>query len=349
MKLDIVSSVGDVMPDGTPSFNSFDDVLVVQFLLNQSGILATPLPLDGEATADLIEAVVAFETSSDAVAEVDGRVDPFDDTWEALHTVALSEFEGVTDRQEQRMIIQRPFPDWSFTRGRFRTLSDLGLEPFFHSSSTWLPAELKNRLLLSLTALLDLERLPPTTYGVHPLDWHHAHLGLWSGETNVRLRPECLDWHSEILTLKSQIDFDHAASNGDLDLFRDKLMQRLHGAEAQGLLDAYAAMPEARMVQHTFEMPNWRPLMESEDVRRNWMVTPDGDILTAPYRGKKAIADAAFRDEFLFEGSLSLCFLLKKTGEICVVPHQARYLDLFTGFDIFKDSLNSPPGPALHP
>jgi hypothetical protein len=37
MKLDIISSVGDVIPDGTPSLNSFDDVLVVQFLLNQSG------------------------------------------------------------------------------------------------------------------------------------------------------------------------------------------------------------------------------------------------------------------------------------------------------------------------
>jgi hypothetical protein len=349
MKLDIISSVGDVMPDGTPSFNSFDDVLVVQFLLNQSGILTTPLPLDGEITADLIEAVVEFETSSDAVAVVDGRVDPFDETWEALHTVALSEFEGVTDRQERRMIIQRPFPDWSFTRGRFRTLSSLGLEPFFHSSSTWLPADLKSRLLLSLTALLDLEQLPAATYGVHPFDWHHAHLGVWSGEKNVRLRQECLNWHSEILMLKDRIDLDHAASNGDRDLFRDQLMRRMHGADVQGLLDAYAAMPEAMMVQHTFEMRNWRPLMDSEDVRRNWMVTPDGDVLTAPYRGQQAIMDAGFREEFLFEGSLQLCFLLKKTGEICVVPHQVRYLEIFTGFDILQDSLNSPAGPLLHP
>jgi hypothetical protein len=48
MKLTISESVGESFPDGTPSSNRFDDVLVVQYLSNQAAVgLTIPLPLDG--------------------------------------------------------------------------------------------------------------------------------------------------------------------------------------------------------------------------------------------------------------------------------------------------------------
>jgi hypothetical protein len=79
MQLVITDSVGDVMSDGSLGVNTFDDVLVIQYLLNKSDVLTEPLPLDGKATPALINAIIDFEIAEDTVLEVDGRIDPFDD------------------------------------------------------------------------------------------------------------------------------------------------------------------------------------------------------------------------------------------------------------------------------
>ena len=151
-QLNISKSVGDPLPDGTPSPNMFDDVLTVEYLLNQQAAtlgLGALLPLDGSGTPAVIAAIRLFEAT---LGSFDGRIDPHDATMAALNAVALSEFEGVTDLLERRSIILRRNRVWNFTRGDFKTLTEFaGLSLTFDPSSVWLPDALKQRLLVLST------------------------------------------------------------------------------------------------------------------------------------------------------------------------------------------------------
>src|SRR4051812_48644601 len=97
-QLNISKPVGDIAVNGTsPNANMFDDILVVQFLLNGSpgpGKPDPPLPEDGTLSPRFFAAIRDYESSRGAV---DGRIDPGDATMVALNAVALSEFEGITD------------------------------------------------------------------------------------------------------------------------------------------------------------------------------------------------------------------------------------------------------------
>src|SRR5581483_11452126 len=118
-----------------------------------------------------------------------------DDVMTALNQVALPEFEGVTDRLEQRSIILRPLPEWNFTRGDYETLtSSAGLTLSFDGTAAWLPAKIQDSLLAILNRLLDPAEDPSATWGVHPFDWYHCHLGVWSGSPGVAVSPKAKSW-----------------------------------------------------------------------------------------------------------------------------------------------------------
>ena len=255
MPLDIIDSVGAVMPDGSPSANFFLDILNIQYLLNHSGVTATELPLDGAFSPALVQAITDFENGEPTVPDVDGRIDPGDDAWAALNAIPLSQFEGVTDRQEIRMIIQRPFPEWNFTRGSFKSLTDAGGELRFHTThSAWLPDKLKNRILLALGSLLDPEIEPSPTFGVHPSDWSHIHLGFWSGQKDVSVSPEALAWKAAAVLLRGTMAFLETQHHAQPARLEAALTPIMNSPETRALLNTYAQLPQAVMVHHTFEI-----------------------------------------------------------------------------------------------
>lgn len=347
MPLVIISSVGENMPDGTPSPNSFDDVLAIQYLLNKSGVLANPLPLDGRPTPELFQAITDFENAEATVPDIDGRIDPLDEAWVALNSVPLAEFEGIVDLQERRMIIQRPNPEWNFTRGRFKTLKDAGFDLNFHPDhGAWLPEILQNRVLLALEVLLDPEIEPAPTFGVHPSDWCHIHLGLYSGQENVPVSLDALLWRNAIVLMKDRIADLRSRHHDDPAMFGTQLTALLNSPELQALINAYAQFPQAVMVHHTFELKHWRPPMEHTDPRRQWMVNTADEILKPPYTDHEEMNLADARGEFICEGAIDLCILIDKFGLIhplLGVPHD---LKIYTGFEIAVP--DKPPGPPLH-
>ena len=346
MSLEILNSVGGFKPDGSASFNSFSDVLFIKYLLNKSGILVDPLPLDGEVTPDFIQAIEDFETIEDTVPDIDGRIDPFDEAWTALNNTPLPEFEGIEDRQEQRMIIQRPHPEWNFSRGRFKTLTDAGFDLSFHPThSAWLPDTLKNRLLLALGVLLDPEISPAPTFGVHVSDWSHIHLGLWSRQKNVSVSPAALLWKSLAGALSGSLDRLRLQHLHDLSTFEEALTARLNSPEVQALISEYAQLPEAVMVHHTFELKNWRPSMLHTDPRRHWMVTAADEILTPPYRDHEEMREADDRGEFVVQSTIQLSILMDTTGVIHPVLGVPDDLKIYSGFELSVP--DAPPGPGL--
>jgi hypothetical protein len=346
MSLDITDSVGDTMPDGSSSANTFDDVLVIQYLLNQSGLIAGQLQLDGSVTPELIQAIMDFENAEPTVPDIDGRIDPFDEAWQALNAIPLSQFEGIVDRQEQRMIIQRPFPEWNFTRGSFKSLTDAGVDLFFHTEhSAWLPDTLKNRLFLILSVLLDPEIEPAPTFGVHPSDWCHVHLGLYSGQENVSVSPEALLWREAAVLLQNRIRSLRNQHHTDPAMFKEVMTQLMNSPEAGALLNTYAQLPQAVMVHHTFELEHWRPPMDHTDPRRQWMVNTVDNILTPPYRDHDDMKAANDRGEFICEISLQLSMLIDTNGIIHPVLGIPDDLMIYSGFELFIP--DHPPGPPL--
>ena len=347
MPLVIISSVGENMPDGSPSPNSFDDVLAIQYLLNKSGVLANPLPLDGRPTPELFQAITDFENAEATVPDIDGRIDPLDEAWVALNSVPLAEFEGIVDLQERRMIIQRPNPEWNFTRGRFKTLKDAGFDLNFHPDhGAWLPQTIQNRVLLALEVLLDPEIEPAPTFGVHPSDWFHVHFGFWSGQENVPVSPAALAWQTEALKQLQKIQRLRSLHRNDLPVFTRVLTDLFNSSEMQRLMNTYTESPEAVMVHHTFELEHWRPTMDTSDPRRNWMVTAADELLTSPYRTSSELDAAADRREFICEGSLQLCMLIDVLGIIHPVLGIPHDLKIYSGFEI--QIANKPPGLPLH-
>jgi hypothetical protein len=347
MSLDIENSVGAIMPDGSESPNDFNDVLFIQYLLNKSGVLAEPLPLDGKPTPELNQAIMDFENAEDTVPDIDGRIDPFDEAWVALNNTPLPDFEGVADRQEWRMIIQRPSPEWNFTRGRFKTLRDAGVDLSFHpTDAAWLNDVIKNRLILALAVLLDPEIEPAPTFGVHPADWHHVHFGFWSRQENVSVSQAALAWKTAALDQVHEIQKLRTLHHNDLLTFRRLLTDLMRGSAIQGLLNTYAQSPEAVMVHHTFEFEDWRPPMENTDPRRHWMVTAADEILIPPFRSPEGLDAADRTGEFICENSLQLCMLIDEFGVIhplLGIPHD---LKIYSGFEIIIEA--PPPGPPLH-
>src|SRR4051794_20879638 len=114
MALAISNPVGDPKVDGSASENRYDDVLVVQCLLNKfapdDGGPDVPLVLDGSAPAVSLtrEAIRKFQQRR--LGFQDGRVDPGQKTLAELNRADLAEFEGITDGDERRSVILRPHP-----------------------------------------------------------------------------------------------------------------------------------------------------------------------------------------------------------------------------------------------
>ena len=104
-QLNISKPVGDIAVNGTsPNANMFDDILIVQYLLNKSPGPGKPSPLlprDGTLSPRFFAAIRDYESSR---GPVDGRIDRGDATMAALNAIPLSEFEGVTDFLERRSI-----------------------------------------------------------------------------------------------------------------------------------------------------------------------------------------------------------------------------------------------------
>jgi hypothetical protein len=347
-QLSISKSVGDVQADGASSLNMYQDTLVVQYLLNRAvgpGRPSSPLPLNGECTPAMINAIRNYEAY---VGFVDGRVDPGDWTMVALNAVGLSEFEGVSDPLEQRSIILRKNPDWNFTRGDFKTLTEFaGQSLRFSATSGWLPETLKTQYLALFNALLSPSIYPSATWGVGPLDWYHSHLGLWSGTQNVPVSAAAKAWTLAAAAMSTGIDHlrapfltNFAMQESSIPMYRPVYEARLLLPDVTALLNAYAALPEAVIIHHTFENDEWRPDMQKDDVRRHWMIDLSGRILTPPYRTSNELNDAQWRDEFICEGSIQVDFVIDKAGVI--YPVLGGSFDLTVITDIGSDALLYP-------
>jgi hypothetical protein len=281
---------------------------------------------------------------------VDGRIDPGDSTMVALNAIALSEFEGVTDFLERRSIILRINPQWNFTRGDFKTLTDMaGLSLRFDPSTIWLPKALKDRLLILFNTLLKPTHDPSATWGVSSLDWFHCHLGVWSGVANKRLSAASKAWITAAVAVRTDLDRErqpfiifHGIPAENVALYSAAYAAFVLLPDVAILLNSYASLPEAVIVHHTFELPDWRPRMSSGDPRRNWMVDANGAIRTAPYAGYKELRDSHDRDEFDCEGTIQINFLIDKAGVIHPVLGDILNLSVVTGLS--SDALNAPPG-----
>ena len=210
-------------------------------------------------------------------------IDPGDATMGALNAIALSEFEGVTDFLERRSIILRINPQWNFTRGDFKTLTDMaGLSLRFDASATWLPNVLKDRFLAVLNKLLKPTHAPSATWGVSSLDWYHCHLGVWSGVPNKKFSAASAAWITTAVAARIALEQKrepfivfHGLPAGNVALYRPVYEAFVLSADVAILLNTYASLPEAMVVHHTFEDEDWRPGMSPRDPRRHWMVDTD--------------------------------------------------------------------------
>ena len=338
-QLNISKPVGDVQADGSPSPNMYDDTLVVQHLLNQSpgpGKPNPPLKEDGAITPQFISAIRAYESSR---GPVDGRIDPGDATMVALNAIALSEFEGVGDVLERRSIIERINSEWNFTRGDFKTLTDMaGLSLRFDLSTTWLPEGLKSRFLRIFNGLLKPEVLPANTWGVNTLDWFHCHLGVWSHADNQRVSQASKDWIDKAVPLRiaATLNEKKFLVNGEIPAeniaaYKAALAAWFLSPEVADVLNSFVTLPEGMIVHHTFESTYWRPpKMEDEDPRRHWMVDTNGDFRPAKYRGNKENNAAASRDEFIHD-VCQINFLIDKSGVIHPILLTTKGLSTVTG------------------
>lgn len=349
-QLKISKPVGDIAVNGTsPNANMFDDILIVQYLLNRSpgpGKPNPPLRQDGALTPQLIAAIRDYESSR---GTVDGRVDPGDSTMVALNAIALSEFEGVTDFLERRSIILRVNPQWNFTRGDYKTLIDMaGLTLRFDPSSIWLPSVLKTRMLTLFNKLLKPTEDPSPTWGVSTLDWYHCHLGFWSGFANKPVSAASLAWATEAVALRTDLRKERGPFLvlGNLPVENIPLYQAAYSAwvlkpDVAILLNSFANLPEAVIIHHTFEDQGWRPDMKTHDPRRHWMVDAGGAIQTPAYRTNRALNAAQARNEFICELTIQINFLIDTSGVIHPVLGFIVDLSLVTGLQ--SDSLWPPP------
>jgi hypothetical protein len=348
-QLNISKPVGDVQGKGPPDANMFDDTLIVQYLLNKSpgpGKPNPPLPEDGAVTPQLIAAIRDYESSR---GPVDGRIDPGDATMAALNAVPLTEFEGITDFLERRSVILRINREWNFTRGDFKSRTDIaGLALRFDPSSIWLPNALKSRLLTLLNNLLKPTQDPSATWGVSSLDWYHCHLGLWSGVANKLVSKASLDWTVAAVDLRRDLERErkpflifHGIPAKSVPFYQAAYAVWVLSPDVALLLNSYATLPEAVMVHHTFEWRDWRPTMKSGDPRRHWMVDANGAIQTPPYRTSKELNAAQGRNEFICEGTIQLNFLIDKSGVIHPVLGSEVDLSVPTGLP--SDALEAPP------
>ena len=128
-------------------------------------------------------------------------------------------------------------------------------------------------------------------------------------------------------------------------MFEVVMTQLMNSPEVGALLNTYAQLPQAVMVHHTFELPNWRPVMDHTDPRRQWMVNTVDDILTPPYRDHDDMKAANDRGEFICEISLQLSMLIDTTGIIHPVLGIPDDLSIYSGFELRIP--NKPPGPPL--
>ncbi len=336
-RLDISKSVGDLQPDGTPSPNMFDDVLTIQFLLNRRlGPGGATLPLDGKCTAAVIAAIRNFEGT---VGPVDGRIDPGDNGMLQLNAVALSEFEGINDSLERRSIMLRPNKAWNFTRGDYKTLTDIaGLQLTFNPLSIWLPAAIKRRLLVIFNKLLNPALTPSATWGVNGCDWYHCHLSVWSGRQGLPISAASQAWVASAVQISQSIDAVRApflVSFGipahNIPAYGLAYAARIAMPDVAAMLNTYAALPESFIVHHTYEIDAWRPNMQFDDDRRHWMVDVNGRVSTSPYKSPTDLNNSQNRDEFVCEGTIQINFLIDKMGVIHPVLGDHRDLSLFTG------------------
>lgn len=323
-ELEISQAVGDINDFGIPSPNLFDDVLSVQYLINRAYVArpSPPLPLDGDCSAAVMTAIADFE---DAIGQPrDGRIVPGDPTLAALNSTDLSEFEGVTDPMERRAIIQRPHPQWNFTRGNLRTVQGLGGLRFAEDTD-WCPDQLKARYLIIFEELLDPDRTPAGTWGVSPVDWWHSHLGLWSGYIEIEISLISRVWlaavvqlNSDLLTFRAPYLTSGVVPVAGSGAFRTAYLAFVRRPEVWALLQTYASLPESYVVHHTFEPTTLgpQPQLDADDARRHWMVDVAGNVATPLYRAVDEISAAAERGEFYMQGTIELSFLIDKTGTI---------------------------------
>jgi hypothetical protein len=320
----------------------FDDILIVQYLLNKSpgpGKPNPPLPEDGTVSPQFFAAIRDYESSR---GPVDGRIDPGDATITALNGVPLGEFEGITDFLERRSVILRINRAWNFTRGDFKTLTDSGGSLTYDPSTTWLPKDLKTRILTVLNAILNPTQAPSSTWGVSTLDSHHWHLGLWSGTEKQRISAASETWVTASQALVDELD------NVRRPFLKTSLKtsfpediagyQAAHAAwlRTPGValrLDAYANLPESFIIHHTFEAVSWRPEMKTEDERRHRMVGKNGALQIPKYRSPAELDEASdlSRREFMCEGMLQINLLIDRSGVIHPILGLPQDLSVVTG------------------
>lgn len=340
-QLNISKPVGDVQADGSPSPNLFDDTLIVQYLLNRSPGPGKPNPLlkeDGAVTPQFIAAIRTYESFG---GPVDGRVEPGDATMVALNAIALSEFEGVSDPLERRAIIERINPQWNFTRGDFKTLTDVaGLSLRFDPSTSWLPLGLRTRLLPIFKGLLKPEMLPANTWGVSTLDWFHCHLGVWSRDPKTRVSPASKEWIKKAVPLRIAANSNEKKFlvNGEIPVekiaaYRAALAAWFVSPDVADMLNSFVTLQEGIIVHHTFEATFWRPRKmekDDQDPRRHWLVEMDGTFHPAPYRGN-AENNAAAADDVYIHDISQINFLIDKSGVIHPILLATKGLSTVTG------------------
>lgn len=365
-QLKISKPVGDIAVNGTsPNANMFDDILIVQYLLNKSpgpGKPNPPLAENGTLSAEFFAAIRAYESSR---GPVDGRIDPGDATMTALNGVPLGEFEGITDPLEQRSVIARNkfIGKWNFTRGDYKTLTVTnGSALSFDPSTTWLPDYFKTRILTLLNKILKPEETPAATWGVSTFDSHHWHLGCWS-RANKPISQASQDWIKsaigdpgpgglveELQNLRKPFRALNTSFPSDIAKYRVAHAAWLRTPGVAMVLNAYTNLQEAAITHHTFEGFSWRPFetsptgvlttMATADPRRHWMLDAQGAISKPPYMSAAELDAASLREEFKCEGMLQINLLIDKSGVIHPILGLPQDLSVVTGMT--SDAMHPP-------
>jgi hypothetical protein len=332
MAVAISNAVGDPKVDGTASENRYDDVLVVQRLLNKfapaEGGPDAPLALDGSAPALSFTRKAIRKFQQQRLGFEDGRVDPGQKTLAELNTADLAEFEGITDVDERRSVILRPHPELNFTRGRMATLkAGGGSLTFSAQTQAWLPAAVQNNISATFERIL-APGTPAFTWGVGPFDAYHAHLCLprsFEGDpAQLAIAAQDRELVAAIDALRLAVGSPEGRINAaHLAEYQAKYPPLLLDGRAKALAAAVVATGVGSLNYHTFERPDFAPCppqavrpagMLPTDPRRNWLAPLDTNV-----PAQTPFVTPLLQRVNLFQLVLLLEFLVDVAGVVSVV------------------------------
>ncbi|WP_328941371.1 hypothetical protein OG259_06720 [Streptomyces sp. NBC_00250] len=221
------------------------------------------------------------------------------------------------DRDEWLSWQTRRIPAFDFNRSR--ELARLPITSYtFNPESAVIPVQFRTAMTVGLEALLDPAGspdgpfTPPATWGASPLDLEHCHIVVDVPSPSadwLDTRNKYIALRTRSTALMNQADHSgHTRFGPDWTVVYKQLLTAPGVGATQGYLDQYAEFlnevlstsattsESVRLLWHTFESDNWRPVgMADNDPRRAWwnQVVPAPSGVTRPPFGSDEGAVAA--------------------------------------------------------